>query len=146
MDSRANLPTDIDEELERLADALGVPAEDVRRNPTLYLIRIVRAVRQTGFVLRVADEHAPYYRLVALDEDADERAWQGYVSRGATDPRNLTAAEASACLNSADPERRCVLAEHLEALRTDALSGNRIEMTPSELMASVRVRLGVPSA
>ena len=77
---------------------------------------------------------------------AEEATWQRYRARGAADPRDLTAAEALACLNSSEPAQHEVLAKHVEALRDDLRAGKGLTATPAELMAGIRSRLAVPSA
>jgi Arc/MetJ-type ribon-helix-helix transcriptional regulator len=70
---------------------------------------------------------------------ASEAAWSAYL-----DPRDLSAREALACIGSDDPARRRALDAHVDALCRDMDDGKGIETTPAELMARVRVRLGVP--
>ena len=54
------------------------------------------------------------------DAAADDAAWERYRRRRPSDPRDLEADEALACLNSADPERQNVLQAHVDALCEDA--------------------------
>ena len=63
-----------------------------------------------------------------------------------SDPRDLTAHEALACMSSDDPARRRALDAHLDALCKDMEDGKGVETTPAELMARVRARLDVPPA
>lgn len=87
--------------------------------------------------------------IAELAEDelaAGEAAWSGYLARHPSDPRELTAREALACLGSDDPMRQQALDAHLDALCKDMDDGEGIEITPAELMARVRARLGVPPA
>jgi Arc/MetJ-type ribon-helix-helix transcriptional regulator len=87
--------------------------------------------------------------MVELAEDelaANEAAWSGYLARRPSDPRDLTAREALACLSSNDPARRQALDAHIDALCKDMDDGKGIETTPAELMARVRARLGVRPA
>jgi Arc/MetJ-type ribon-helix-helix transcriptional regulator len=76
---------------------------------------------------------------------ADTAAWRDYQGRQPKDIRDLTAAEALACLESADPDQQRVLIEHLDTLRDEVLAGKDLSDTPAELLASVRARLGIPS-
>jgi putative addiction module CopG family antidote len=57
------------------------------------------------------------------DESAAGAVWSAYRARNASGPRDLTVAEAAACLSSADPEQRRVLREHLDALFEDMDAG-----------------------
>jgi hypothetical protein len=82
----------------------------------------------------------------ARRQAAGEVAWSGYLARRPSDPRDLTALEAVACLSSDDPAKRRALDAHLDALCHDMDEGKGIETTPAELMARVRARLGVPPA
>jgi Arc/MetJ-type ribon-helix-helix transcriptional regulator len=82
---------------------------------------------------------------IAEDESAaHEAAWSAYVARGASDPRDLTAREALACIGSDDPARQRAFDAHVDALCRDMDDDKGIEATPAELMARVRARLGVP--
>jgi|HubBroStandDraft_6_1064221.scaffolds.fasta_scaffold286810_2 Arc/MetJ-type ribon-helix-helix transcriptional regulator len=84
---------------------------------------------------------------IAEDElAASDAAWSGYLARRPSDPRDLTAREALACMGSDDPVRRQAFEAHLDALCQDMDDGKGIETTPAELMARVRARLGVPPA
>ena len=78
------------------------------------------------------------------DLAASEAAWSGYLARGPSDPRDLTAREALACMGSDDPARQRAFDAHVDALCRDMDDGKGIETTPAELMARVRARLGVP--
>jgi len=57
-----------------------------------------------------------------------ETALAQYRAREHADTRDLTAAEASACLNSADPDRRKVLREHLSAVFSEMEAGRGEDM------------------
>lgn len=86
--------------------------------------------------------------IAALADDelaADEAAWADHLARSPSDPRDLTAREARACANSADPAKQRALDAHLDALCQDLDRGKGIESSPAELMARVRARLGVPA-
>ncbi len=67
-----------------------------------------------------------------------------HLARGASDPRDLSAREALACIGSDDPARQRAFDAHIDALCRDMDDGRGIEATPAELMARVRARLGVP--
>jgi len=75
---------------------------------------------------------------------ADDAAWQGYRTRRPTSPRDMTAAEALACLDSDDPERQAALSAHLDSLSADIDAGQKLTDTTSEMMAGIRARLGIP--
>ncbi len=60
-----------------------------------------------------------------------------------SDPRDLSAREGLACIDSDDPARRRAFDAHVDALCRDMDDGKGIETTPGELMARVRARLGV---
>lgn len=82
---------------------------------------------------------------IAEDESAaSEAAWSAYLARGASDPRDLSAREALACIGSDDPARQRAFDAHVDALCRDMDDGKGIETTPAELMARVRARLGIP--
>lgn len=124
-----------------MANSIDLP-EDIVRQAT----RLVAAGRFPS----VEDAmRAGIDAIAELAEDealANEAAWSGYVARRPSDPRDLTAREALACLDSDDPARRRVLETHLDALCKDMDDGKGVEITPAELMARVRARLGVPPA
>jgi hypothetical protein len=82
--------------------------------------------------------------LAEDDLAASEAAWSGYLARRPTEPRDLTAREVLACMDSDDPAKQRALDAHLDALCRDTDDGKGIETTPAELMARIRARLGVP--
>jgi len=82
---------------------------------------------------------------IAEDERAaSEAAWSAYLARGASDPRDLSAREALACIGSDDPARRRAFDAHVDTLCRDMDDGKGVETTPAGLIARVRARLGVP--
>jgi Arc/MetJ-type ribon-helix-helix transcriptional regulator len=80
----------------------------------------------------------------AAEADTDATVWQQFRARGAQDPRDLTAAEALACLNSDDPEKQRVLTAHLNALRDDVLNGNVETRSFSKMLGDIDGELSVP--
>jgi Arc/MetJ-type ribon-helix-helix transcriptional regulator len=82
---------------------------------------------------------------IAEDESASsEAAWSAYLARGATDPHDLSAREALACIGSDDRARQRAFDAHVDALCRDMDDGKGIETTPAELMARVRARPRLP--
>jgi Arc/MetJ-type ribon-helix-helix transcriptional regulator len=99
----------------------------------------VEAVLRAG-VEAVADEAED----AAMAADADDAAWLGYKTRRPIDARDMTAAEALACLDSDDPERQEALSAHLDALSADIDAGHGLTDTTAEMMGGIRARLGIP--
>jgi hypothetical protein len=83
---------------------------------------------------------------VQVDDSAIEAAWNGYVARQPSDPRDLTGDELSAFVHSGDPDKRRVVEAHFDALAADMDSGKGINTTPEALMPNIRARLGIPPA
>jgi antitoxin ParD1/3/4 len=69
------------------------------------------------------------------DESEATAVWEAYRARNASGPRDLSAAEASACLSSADPEQLRVLREHLDALFEDMDAGEGEDMDDERFTA-----------
>jgi len=115
------------------------------------IARTAKALVRAGAFPTVEDVLRAGVEAVADEaEDADEisaaddAAWTNYKARRPTDPRDLTSAEALACLDSDDPERQAVLSAHLDALSADIDTGLGLTDTPAEMMAGIRARLGLP--
>jgi len=81
--------------------------------------------------------------LEAIATEHDDLVWADYVARGPSDPRDMTAAEVTVCLNSSDPDKQRAVRAHLEALQADLDAGKGIRTTPRELMAGIRAELGL---
>ena len=112
-------------------------AEDVMQDALLKTYQHVRRILD-GVKL------TPFFELAEDESAASEAAWSAYLARGASDPRDLSAREALACVGSDDPARQRAFDAHVDALCRDMDDGKAIETTPAELMARVRARLGVP--
>lgn len=82
--------------------------------------------------------------LAEEERAASEAAWSAYLARESSDPRDLSAREAFACIGSDDPAKQRAFGAHVDALCRDMDDGKGIETTPAELMARIRARLGVP--
>lgn len=80
----------------------------------------------------------------AVVAERDDLVWADYVARNPSDPRDMTAAEVEACLNSDDPQKQRAVRAHLEALQADLDAGKGIRTTPRELLAGIRAELGLP--
>jgi Arc/MetJ-type ribon-helix-helix transcriptional regulator len=123
-----------------MAHLIDLPEDIVRRASMLVA---------TGRFASIEDAvRAGIETMADLAEDelaASEAAWSGYLARRPSDPRDVTAREALACMSSDDPDRQHTLDAHLDALCKDMDDGEGIETTPAALMARVRARLGVPS-
>jgi Arc/MetJ-type ribon-helix-helix transcriptional regulator len=76
-------------------------------------------------------------------EAADGMAWQAYQARHPTDPRDMSAAEVLACLDTEDPDKQQAVSAHLDALVDDIRAGRGMPGTTAEMMADIRARLGL---
>ena len=135
--------------------ACDTPRRSLAKLPMTHLIDLPEDVAQRAALLVASGRFASVEDAVragmeaiaeiAEDERAaSEAAWSAYLARGASDPRDLSAREALACIGSDDPARRRAFDAHVDTLCRDMDDGNGVETTPAGLIARVRARLGVP--